>query len=294
MYVCIYLFKDFKDSFFWFDRFSPFDLHSATLLRMLLHEVGDGHFLTDSSSKPSAQLPCQFTPRSLQTAMATAYLLWRSGARNFHCGLAQCNAIICSINVYKLKAIVDWSSRSWAKKNVQWMAINRIKKMEHSFQRKEMQRALGGLICNFCALIFPSQIDSKGRVRGVVVRSWAFDPTIAFEVSGIPEGKLSLRKWLPSVWSKKKSTDSLYWKRGVVKCFERSSATLFQQILQMLLLHLFHFVASSSCRTEQKTNPFRQVADTILSSIVLLQFGKWWKMYADVYSLWRETTSPSV
>ena len=116
IYLFIYLFKDFKDSFFWFDRFSPFDLHSATLLRMLLHEVGDGHFLTDSSSKPSAQLPCQFTPRSLQTAMATAYLLWRSGTRNFHCGLAQCNAIICSINVYKLKAIVDWSSRSWAKK----------------------------------------------------------------------------------------------------------------------------------------------------------------------------------
>ena len=142
IYIYIYLFTDFKDSFFWFDRFSPFDLHSATLLRMLLHEVGDGHFLTDSSSKPSAQLPCQFTPRSLQTAMATAYLPWRSGTRNFHCGLAQCNAIICSINVYKLKAIVDWSSRSWAKKNVQWMAINRIKKMEHSFLRKEMQRAL--------------------------------------------------------------------------------------------------------------------------------------------------------
>ena len=174
------------------------------------------------------------------------------------------------------------------KKNVQWMAINRIKKMEHSFLRKEMQRAL--ILCPH----LPFQIDSKGRVRGVVVQSWAFDPTIAFEVSGIPEGKLSLRKWLPSVWSKKKSTDSLYWKRGVVKCFERSSATLFQQILQMLLLHLFHFVASSSCRTEQKTNPFRQVADTILSSIVLLQFGKWWTMYADVYSLWRETTSPSV
>ena len=98
------------------------------------------------------------------------------------------------------------------------MAINRIEKWSTVFRWKRCQEPC---VVWYATSVpssshaFPSQIHSKGRVRGVVVRRWACYPIIAFGISGIPERELSLRKRPLSVWSSKKSTaNSSYWRIG--------------------------------------------------------------------------------